>query len=247
MAKLKILKISVCGLQSDRKKILEKMQRLGVVEIEDVKAQDDKIKLNTSQQLESFAKTIDTFEKAIETLDRYTEYKPKMLSSYRARPIMSNDEFMSVVERSDRNIERCYGILRKEKQIEDLRTDILRLELRIEALKPWLDLDVSMRHAGTRSTKSFIGTIPGVHTSETVKALIAVKDPELELFDIETSGQLGDATCVFAVAHESIADRLEEVLRAVGFARPPEVSKRSPKESTEILRERIENAQKQIE
>ena len=63
MAKLKMLKIGVYGLQSDRKKVLEKMQRLGVVEIENVKADEDKIKLNTSQQLESFAHTIETFEK----------------------------------------------------------------------------------------------------------------------------------------------------------------------------------------
>lgn len=247
MAKLKMLKIGVYGLQSDRKQVLEKMQRLGVVEIEDVKAQEDKIKLNTSQQLDSFSNTIDVFEQAIEILDRYTDYKPKMLSTYRSRPIMSNDEFMSVVERSDRNIERCYGILRKEKQIEELKTDILRLEIRREALKPWLELDVSMRFVGTRSTKTFIGTVPGAHTSQTIKELIAQKNPELTLFEAETSGQLADSTCVFVVAHESIAQEMEDVLRSIGFARPPEVSKRSPKESMAILEERIEKAQAQIE
>ncbi len=247
MAKLKMLKIGVYGLQSDRKRILEKMQRLGVVEIENVKGQEGNIKLNTSQQLESFSKTIEVFEQAIEILDRYTEYKPKMLSSYRGRPIMDNEEFMSVVERSDRNIERCYGILRKEKQIEELKTDILRLQLRIEALRPWLSLDVSMRFAGTKSTKAFIGTVPGVHTSQSLKELIAKKDPNLTLFDAEVSGQLADSTCVFIVAHESVAQEMEDALRSVGFARPPEVSKRSPQESMTILQERIDNAQKQIE
>ncbi len=247
MAKLKMLKIGVYGLQSDRKQVLEKMQRLGVVEIEDVKAQEDKIKLNTSQQLDSFSNIIDVFERAIEILDNYTDYKPKMLSTYRRRPTMTNEEFMSVVERSDRNIERCYGILRKEKQITELKTDILRLEVRKEALRPWLELDVSMRFAGTRSTKTFIGTVPGVHNSQTIKALIAKKNPELTLFDVETSGALADSTCVFAVAHESAAQEMEEALRSIGFARPPELSKRSPKESMAILDERIEKAQAQIE
>ncbi len=247
MAKLKMLKIGVYGLQSDRKMVLEKMQRLGVVEIENVKAQEDKIKLDTSQQIESFSNTIDVFEQAIEILDKYTEYKPKMLSSYRGRPVMSNDEFLSIVERSDRNIERCYGILRKEKQIEELKTDILRLQLRIEALKPWLDLDVSMRFAGTRRTKTFIGTVPGVHTSQTIKELVARKNPNLTLYDAETSGQLADSTCVFIVVHESAAQEMEDALRSIGFARPPEVSKRSPKESMAILEERIENASRQIE
>ncbi len=247
MAKLKMLKIGVYGLQSDRKSVLEKLQRMGVVEIEDVKAPEDKIKINTSQQIESFSNVIDVFEKAIDILDRYTEYKPKMLESYRGRPIMSNDEFMSIVERSDRNIERCYGILRKEKQIEELKTDILRLELRTEALRPWLELDVSMRFAGTRSTKTFIGTVPGIHTAQSIKALIAQKDPNLTLFDAETSGQLADSTCVFIVAHESIEQEMETALRSIGFARPPEVSKRSPKESMAILEERIEKARGQIE
>lgn len=247
MAKLKMLKIGVYGLQSDRKQVLEKMQRLGVVEIENVKADEDKIKLNTSQQLESFSKTIETFEKAIEVLNRYTEYKPKMLASYRGRPVMTDEEFMSVVERSDRNIERCYGILRKEIEIEELKTDILRLELRIEALKPWLDLDISMRFAGTGCTKTFIGTIPGLHTTQSLKALIAQKNPELELYDAEVSGQLTDSTCVFIVVHESAAQDMDSVLRSVGFARPPEVSKYSPKESMAILEERIEKAKKQIE
>ncbi len=247
MAKLKMFKVGVYGLQSDRKRILEKMQKLGVVEIENVKAGENEAKLNTSQQIESFTNTIEVFERAIEILDRYTEYKPKMLSGYRSRPVMSSDEFMNVVERSDRNIERCYGILRKEKQIEELKTDILRLELRREALRPWLKLDVSMRFAGTRSTKTFIGTIPGVHTSQTVKALIAQKNPNLTLFDAETAGQLADSTCVFIVAHGSVEQEMENALRSVGFARPPEISKRSPNESMEILSERIEKAQKQIE
>ncbi len=247
MAKLKMLKIGVYGLQSDRKRILEKMQKLGVVEIENVKEGENEVKLNTSQQIESFTNTIEVFERAIEILDRYTEYKPKMLSGYRSRPVMSSDEFMDVVERSDRNIERCYGILRKEKQIEELKTDILRLELRREALRPWLKLDVSMRFEGTKSTKTFIGTIPGVHTSQTVKALIAQKNPNLTLFDAETAGQLADSTCVFIVAHQSVEQEMENALRSVGFARPPEISKRSPNESMEILSERIEKAQKQIE
>ncbi len=247
MAKLRMLKIGVYGLQSDRKRVLEKMQRLGVVEIEDIKAQGDEIKLNTSQQMESFSKTIEVFEKTIEILDRYSEYKPKMLASYRSRPIMSNDEFMSVVERSDRNLERCYGILRKEKQIEELKTDILRLELRREALRPWQKLDVSMKMMGTKSTKTFIGTVPGVQTSQSVKALLAQKNPNLELFEAETAGQLADSTCVFIVAHESIAQEMEDALRAIGFARPPEISSGTPTESMDALSERIEAAQRQIE
>lgn len=241
-----MLKIGVCGLQSDRKQILEKMQRLGVVEIENVKKQEGRVKLNTAPQLESFSKTIDVFEQAIEILDRYTEYTPKMLSSYRGRPIMDNEEFMSIVERSDRNIERCYGILRKAKQIEELEADILRLRLRIDALKPWLSLDVPMRLAGTKRTKVFTGTVPGNQTPQKIRELIAQKSPSLTLFDVETAGLLADSTCVFIVSHESVAEEMEEVLRSIGFARPPEVSKRQPSESIEILQERIEKAQEQI-
>lgn len=241
-----MLKIGVCGLQSDRKQILEKMQRLGVVEIENVKKQEGRVKLNTAPQLESFSKTIDVFEQAIEILDRYTEYTPKMLSSYRGRPIMDNEEFMSIVERSDRNIERCYGILRKAKQIEELEADILRLRLRIDVLKPWLSLDVPMRLAGTKHTKVFTGTVPGNQTPQKIRELIAQKSPSLTLFDVETAGLLADSTCVFIVSHESAAEEMEEVLRSIGFARPPEVSKRQPSESIEILQERIEKAQEQI-
>lgn len=241
-----MLKIGVCGLQSDRKQILEKMQRLGVVEIENVKKQEGRVKLNTAPQLESFSKTIDVFEQAIEILDRYTEYTPKMLSSYRGRPIMDNEEFMSIVERSDRNIERCYGILRKAKQIEELEADILRLRLRIDVLKPWLSLDVPMRLAGTKHTKVFTGTVPGNQTPQKIRELIAQKSPSLTLFDVETAGLLADSTCVFIVSHESVAEEMEEVLRSIGFARPPEVSKRQPSESIEILQERIEKAQEQI-
>ncbi len=242
-----MLKIGVYGLQSDRKQILEKMQRLGVVEIENVKKQEGRIKLNTAPQLESFSKTIEVFEQAIEILDRYTEYKPKMLSSYRGRPIMDNEEFMSIVERSDRNIERCYGILRKAKQIEELEADILRLQLRIDALKPWLSLDVPMRFAGTKHTVTFIGTVPGIQSPQKIRELIAQKSPSLTLFDVETAGLLADSTCVFIVSHESVAEEMEDVLRSIGFARPPEVSKRQPSESVKILQERIEKAQEQIE
>lgn len=246
MAKLKMLKIGVYGLQQDRKRIMEKMQRLGVVEIEEAKNSGGREKMDTSQQIDSFTNTINVLSGAIETLDEYSGYKPKMLANYRGRPVMSNEEFESILERGDRNIERCYKILRMKKQIEEERNEMIRLGVRIDAVRPWLDLDVTMRYTGTRTTKAFVGTVPGLHDEQSVGALLAQRDAELTKYDVQVVGQLTDSTCVFILVHESEADRAEEALRSLGFARPQEMSKTAPADCSATLRGRIDAAEARI-
>ena len=246
MAKLKMRKIGVFGMQNDRKRILEKMQRLGVVEIEELPADDATVKMDTSQQLDSFTNTINLFSKTIETIDEYCEYKPPMLASYRGRPVMSNEEFEAILERGDRNIDRCYKILRMKKQIEEENNEITRLGVRIDALQPWLDLDVTMRYTGTRTTRAFVGTLPGILTEQAIGEAIAQKSPELENYTAEVVGTLTDSTCVFILAHETCEGEMEETLRSLGFARPQEMSKTAPRDCAASLQSRIDAANERI-
>lgn len=247
MAKLHMLKVSVCGLRSDRKTILERMQRLGVVEIEPLRSGEGTFTVDTTQQRDSIKSGINALESAIAILDEYAPQKGVMFQSFRGRPEITEERYAQILERWDRNLARCFRIASNKRQIEDLRADNVRLNLRIDSLKPWLDLDVSMRVKGTRETRAFIGTLPNSMSREEILTMLAQRLPEFELYDVEVVSNQSNMTCVMVVSHISGAAEVEEVLRSLGFATPSELSKKPPQESVDELQERIRKNDDKIE
>ena len=71
MAVLKMQRISICALKKDRKAILEKLQSLGVVEINHVIEEDEDFKkMDTAGQKAGFEKASTLAEQAIDILRR---------------------------------------------------------------------------------------------------------------------------------------------------------------------------------
>lgn len=72
MAVLKMQRISICALKKDRKAILEKLQSLGVVEINHVIEEDEDFKkMDTAGQKAGFEKASTLAEQAIDILDMF--------------------------------------------------------------------------------------------------------------------------------------------------------------------------------
>ena len=74
----------------------------------------------------------------------------------------------------------AHDIVRLARELEDCKADIVRLQAKLETLKPWLGLDISMRTRGTRETAAFVGTFPQEMTREEILLQLAEKLPEVQ-------------------------------------------------------------------
>jgi V/A-type H+-transporting ATPase subunit I len=242
-----MLKIRVCALRNDRKRVIERMQRLGVVEIEPAKKLSEGVwQEDMSGERDGFQSTLSALQSAVSVLDYYAPAKDSMFSSYMGRKEINGREFEEMQQKGERTLSSCYEITRKKKQIEQLAADKLRLQLRVDSLAPWLGLDVKMRIKGTKSTKAFVGVLPNIYTEEQLILKAAEKHPDLTEFEIEVIGETSDSTCIFAVAANTQADSMDSFLRSLGITRPFEMSKKTPRECSKELRVRIEKCDREI-
>ena len=92
MAVLKMQRISICALKKDRKAILEKLQSLGVVEINHVIEEDEDFKkMDTAGQKAGFEKASTLAEQAIDILDKYVPEKKSMFASLEGKALIERD------------------------------------------------------------------------------------------------------------------------------------------------------------
>lgn len=247
MAKVAMQKLRICAVQADRKSILDRLQYIGLVEPERVEPGGFLQNPDTSQARAKFENIINSVTSALEILDKYAPQKSGLLDSFAARPGITGEQFEQVLAKSERDIKRCAEIVRKKKQIDELRAENVRLRMRIEALEPWLELDIPMRFKGTAKTAAMIGYIPQPTSEERLLEQIAEAAPQLDAVHLEVISVSQEMTCLAAMALKKDMELLETALRSVGFSRPVEMSKKSPVECSKELEGRIKEREDEIE
>ena len=249
MAVLQMQKIHICALKSNRKQILEELQRKGIVQVE-TDGEEDQVfqKMDTSALRSSYEKRSQNAAAALKVLERYAPEKKGMLASLEGKKVISAEDYYSQVKDQEQVMKTVSRILALEKDVAENRAGQVKAEMTLESLKPWLSLDVPMNYKGTRTTAALIGTLPGQWTLEQVMTAIAAAEPELEAYTVEVLGADRDQTCIFGVCAKAEADRLEDALRVNGFARPSSQTSQTPAAYAEELeKSRAEYAQAEQE
>lgn len=246
MAKQKMQKLRIAALRSDRKKVLDRLQRLGAVEPRQVS--DDEIlqKLDTSQQREQFEDAIKSIETALGILQEYDPEKKPFLSGYRPRKVISGDDYQSVLEKSESTMSVCNKIIKYHKKIGELRAENIRSQTRIDQLNPWLELDIPIGMKGTGSTVVFNGTMPRVDGQNALLAALAEGCPEVDAVEAELISTQAEVSFVSVICLKKDSPEVEKALRAMGFAQASESRSRTPKEKTAELLQEVTEREKQI-
>ncbi len=217
MAVLPMKSVSICALKKDRKALMEDLQRKGILEISDTKSKYKAFyKEDTLQQTATFAKRIQTVQSALEILNKFAPEKKSLLSSLEGRKIIDLDEYTAFCESSKSAYENATKIVSLAKSIQDMRAEQQKLELASTALSPWQSLDIPLQFEGTKSTSTFIGILPGIWDVERIDVLLSECGP----IDQRIISVLGDSTCIYVLALKIHSDKVFELLRSNGFARP---------------------------
>ena len=239
MSVLPMKRVLIAGLRKDRKKILEFLQRQGVVQIETAASEDDIFKKqDRSQASAAFRKNAALSEQALEILNVHAPEKSSLLSALDGRKELTREEYEQKVESRDEGIRKAQDILDLGKQYDEARAEVPKLESQLVALRPWMNYDLPLDFDGTKKAAVFTGSLPGGTTLEQAEALLREYAPDADDVDISLISQEPEQTCVFVVAGRKHENEVRDALRRMNFAKPP-LSSMDPKKTAEELETRI--------
>ena len=247
MAVLQMQRMSICALKKDRKAILEKIQSMGVMEINHVLDEDEDFRrMDTANARSSFEKAANSADRALEILNEYAPVKTSMLSSLEGKKLVDAKVHEEVIRKREELLKVVSQIQVLDKEKAENKAEILKLENRIESLVPWLSLDIPMNATGTKKTSVILGSIPGLADISGIYEILADAAPEVEAADayVISSGQ--DMTCIAVICLKQEEQSIEEALRSRGFSRIAQSSAKTPAGKTEELKQAIKEKENRI-
>lgn len=210
MAKLKMKKIELIALLTDSKKIIELLQRKGIVEICS-NTDDELFKTNVTSVVSSFEKFKVTAIQALEILDRYAPEKKALADMLNGRTEVDKHDFgkgameLETIMNSAREIVRC------NRSIIDFENTISQLDVKCDTLREWTNLDVPLNFKGTASTSAFIGSVPFMISANEIEA----KFPSGCSTEVISASK--EQTNIFVMLSKDSEEESSEVLRSMSF------------------------------
>jgi len=243
MAVLQMQRICICALKENRKPILELLQRQGVIEICDTMPEDSVFKKSNVSVAENLLlKNVAAAKDALVVLDNYAPEKKSMLSSLNGRAEVLVQSYDTFTEKYNVVVHTVNRILALEKSIAESKAEILKFESQAEMLSPWRILDIPLNFSGTKSTGSFIGTLPGTWTLETIYQSLS----DLAPINVEIISASKDQTCIFVLCIKDRLDLVSESLRGIGFSYPNSTVDKATAEQLKNIETHISALQKAI-
>ena len=130
-------------------------------------------------------------------------------------------------------------LIADHKKIAEAQAEIVKRNTQIEALAPWMSLEVAMNYPGTKKTAMLLGTMAAETTLEMIYGKLAEDHPEIEAVDISVISQDKDAVYLSVFCMKEQAADVENTLRTAGFSRPVVSTEQIPAKQKAELEEQI--------
>ena len=244
MAKVKIKKIEIVTLSEDSKSVIDTLQQREVMQI--TKNDDELESFETARSVSQFEKHSQLADEALSILSKYAKRKHGLLDSFCDVRQIDEQEYEKNADKIDEYMKKCSAIVEYQKSINEQKAQIVRLSARIEAVKPWERIDIAMIHNETKSSKLFIGTLPGQQTEEEILNKLAELIPNVEDIDVEVVSSSHEQTCVVITTYKSDCDSVYGAIREMGFIAPTDPTRHPPKVRIARLTKEIEDCNDKI-
>lgn len=243
MAILAMKRITICGLKKDSKAILETLQRQGVIEVQDFVKEDEVFQKKPMPISGSeFERNIHDAENAIEILNSYNEEKSGLLSSFKGRAVISEEDYDNFHTELSSVKATTARILALAKDVAEKKAEIVKCSQQIDMLVPWETLDVPLDLNGTEKTSIFIGALPGDWTLDAIYQAMAEHLP----VDVTIISHDKNQTCLMLICQKESYEGVNAALRGIGFAYPSVACSTTPVEQKEILNNQITKLEEEI-
>ncbi|MBQ9899475.1 MAG: V-type ATP synthase subunit I [Ruminococcus sp.] len=240
MAKLRMKKIELIALLTDSKKIIELLQRRGVVELSGI-TDEELTETNVSAVVGEFEKFRSTVAQALEVLDKYAPEKASIADMFGGRTEVEKHEFGREAMNLEKIMDTAGEIIGSSRNIADSEQTISQLTVKCDTLSQWTALDVPFDFKGTATTAAFIGTLPYQADTAAVEEMLPAGS------SAEVISSTKDQTNLFVLVSRQNAQEAEDILRRNGFAAVSDPDSETPAELIRSYTKQIETLEKGIE
>ena len=248
MSILAMKKLNICAMKKDKKHLIEKLQALGVMEIDTSLYKDMPLeKFNTMDEKVGFDRKAVAVDNALDILDEYSGEKKGLMASFEGKRLVDKDDFTKVIKDEKELSEIAKDISEKVKKIAECRVNIDRNKVSIEMLQPWVNLDMPMDFVHTKRTAFFIGTIRAVDGIDEIYDVLGDYVIDLDNIEIQILNK-GKRTCsIVCVCFRDVEESVESGLNSLEFARISNIYHGVCKDEIKALESENITLQKQIE
>ena len=245
MAVVSMKRLELYGLARDKKAVVKLLQRRGVVEI---RCPEEGVgcffQADTSPQRLEQEQNAHLLEEAVALADKYAPPKKPFLSLLRGRPFVAAQRYKEMARELPARLETAKTLLSLGKGLTDSQAQEVRLRTQLEALSPWLGLDLPLSFQGTRHTRAFIGSFPQEWDEAGLKNALAAALPEVPGIELEVLSSQPQQTCVFLLCRRDQSQQVADALRGLGFASPGAGGDLPPARQAEVLRRELQEEQR---
>ena len=217
MAIVKMKRLRILGMQSDRDSLFRRLQKLGCVEIAEpaIDLTDPDwaaLAKPDGRDLAGAREQNNLLNNALETLKKYAPAKGGLFAK---RPELSDSELFDN-DSYAAGLETARAILEGEKAVAALVTEQGKLTGQKAALAPWIPLDVPLEMEHTENVTLVFGTIPAKADYAALEAAVAEAAELSALFE---SSADQDLRYFLLLCHNSVESACVEAMRPFGFSR----------------------------
>lgn len=268
MAIVPMKHIEIIAMQSDAKKVVDFLQRIGTVDVTE-RFKDDEDEsvalISTQTSIAQFDKSLQTVKRAIELIEQYGNVKHSLLEGFMGRKELSAEEFAARTDCVEKTMRVAYEIEALDRKIASEKTVRIHTENRLDQILPWENLDVPMQFQGTAKAPCAVGQLPFTCDEAALKKLFddkyiaymasnaatrgedfAPENISIPDFYVEIISVAREQTCLFIMAHKAFFDDIMYVFRNLGFVAPSDPTKHPPAYRIAKLRARIEESAQTI-
>ena len=213
---VKMNRITLLGLENQRKALIKSLMDFGVVEISPIDEDDNK-ELAKNPVIQDEISVIDSklaeINIALKNLNKYSSEKKSMFSSRRE---VTFSEFENVLENQEKVWEATERIKEAEDRLVWLKAEENKLNNVIMSLLPWAEFTAPLEENGTQKTIFQIGTIPSKVEIDDLIVEITEKTP---FFTIDIINSDNDQHYISVLTHNDNEQECLSVLKAKGFNR----------------------------
>lgn len=217
MAIVKMKRLRLMGMRSDRESLLQLLQKLGCVEVD-----EPAIDLSDPQWaavakpdgggLAAAREQSNLLDQALNVLAKHASFKGGLL---RPRPRLSRRELFDQ-DSYRQGLDIAQAIVDGERGLASLTAEQGKLQTQKAALAPWLPLDVPLELSGDENIAVIFGTIPARADYSAMEAAVTQAS---ELTNLTYAGADRDLQYFLLICHKDVEQACCEAMREFGFSR----------------------------
>ena len=239
MAIVKMKRLRLACMRSDKDTLLERLQELGCVEIDQISTDPEdprwgNLKPIQQQTAGAAREQKNAAERALSVLKRYAPEKSSFLAP---KPSLTAGQLLDQHSAQDAQ-EKTEEVNAAQRRLEAIRGQSEKLQGQIHTLTPWSNLDVGLDAVSTGQVIIQFGVLPAVTALEEVDRRLKETG---DLTELTCSSSDRDQHYLLLVCHNSQWEAVQDALKEFGWSRI------AMRDWTGTARENILALEKQLE